>query len=150
GRLCGLEVDDEFDFGRLLDWQIGWLLTFENAPCIVATLAARSRRRRQLLICPSRRPWGRYRGNIARPNDVVPGPRACPGPGRARRGAAAQRKGPAGPSLEECPHQGQASWWHKCHCAKVKCSAIASPSVLAIVSPICGSTSAAQGRIDGA
>ena len=29
-RLGGLEVDDEFDFGRLLDWQIGWLGPLEN------------------------------------------------------------------------------------------------------------------------
>ena len=24
-RLGGLEVDDQLDFGRLLDWQVGWL-----------------------------------------------------------------------------------------------------------------------------
>ena len=31
-RLGGLEVDDEFQLGRLLDRQIGWFLAFENAP----------------------------------------------------------------------------------------------------------------------
>jgi hypothetical protein len=40
-RLCGLEVDDEFDFGSLPDWQIGWPLAFENAPGIVTNLAGR-------------------------------------------------------------------------------------------------------------
>ena len=45
-----------------------------------------SRRRRQMLICPSRRPWGRYRGNIARPKPAVPGPGARPEPGAAGKG----------------------------------------------------------------
>jgi len=33
----GLEVDDEFQLGRLLDRQIGWFLAFENAPGIDAS-----------------------------------------------------------------------------------------------------------------
>jgi len=28
--LGGLEVDDQFEFCRLLDWQIGWLGVFKN------------------------------------------------------------------------------------------------------------------------
>ena len=31
-RLGGLEVDDQLEFGRLHDRQIGWLLAFENPP----------------------------------------------------------------------------------------------------------------------
>ena len=30
-RLGGFEVDDQFVLGRCLHWQIGWLLSFENA-----------------------------------------------------------------------------------------------------------------------
>jgi hypothetical protein len=37
----GLEVDDEIEFGRLLDRQIGWFLAFENAPGIDASLVVR-------------------------------------------------------------------------------------------------------------
>jgi hypothetical protein len=37
-RLGGLEVDDQFEFSRLLDRQIGWFLAFENAPSIDAGL----------------------------------------------------------------------------------------------------------------
>jgi hypothetical protein len=48
--------------------------------------AMNSRRRMQKVICPSRRPWGRYRGRIARPEAVVPGAGACPGPGPAGKG----------------------------------------------------------------
>jgi hypothetical protein len=36
--LAGLEVDDEFEFRRLLDRQIGRSLTLENAPGINAKL----------------------------------------------------------------------------------------------------------------
>jgi hypothetical protein len=43
------------------------------------------------VICPSRRPWGLYRGNIARPKAAVPGPGACPGPGAAGKGAVLAR-----------------------------------------------------------
>jgi hypothetical protein len=30
-RFCGLEVDDQLDFGRLLDRQIGWFFALEDA-----------------------------------------------------------------------------------------------------------------------
>ena len=30
-RLGGLEIDDQLVLGRRLHWQIGWLLSFENA-----------------------------------------------------------------------------------------------------------------------
>src|SRR5262245_42890010 len=40
-RLGGLHVDDEFDFGRLLDRQLGGLLAFENSACIDAERAVR-------------------------------------------------------------------------------------------------------------
>jgi hypothetical protein len=30
-RLGGLEVDGKIEFGRILDWQIGWALTFPAA-----------------------------------------------------------------------------------------------------------------------
>src|SRR5215475_14561177 len=39
--LGGLEVDDEFQLGRLLDRQIGWFLAFENASGIDASLVGR-------------------------------------------------------------------------------------------------------------
>jgi hypothetical protein len=29
--LGGLEVDDRFDFCDLLNWEVGWLVAFENA-----------------------------------------------------------------------------------------------------------------------
>src|SRR5262249_56413020 len=38
-RFCGLEVDDQFEFGRQLDRQIGGLLTCENAASIPTGLA---------------------------------------------------------------------------------------------------------------
>ena len=34
----GLEVDDQIDFCDLLNGEIGWLVAFENAPCIDASL----------------------------------------------------------------------------------------------------------------
>jgi hypothetical protein len=37
-RFGGLEVNDQFQLGRLLNWQIGWFLAFENAPGIDANL----------------------------------------------------------------------------------------------------------------
>src|SRR5262249_51785510 len=40
-RLGGLHVDDELDFGRLLDRQLGGLLAFENSACIDAERAVR-------------------------------------------------------------------------------------------------------------
>jgi hypothetical protein len=40
-RLGGLEVDDEFEFGRLLHREIGWFVAFENAPSIGANLVVR-------------------------------------------------------------------------------------------------------------
>jgi hypothetical protein len=38
-RLGGLEVDGEIEFGRILDWQIGWALTFEDASDVPCRLA---------------------------------------------------------------------------------------------------------------
>src|SRR5215468_8431753 len=40
-RLGGLHVDDELDFGRLLDRQLGGLLAFENSACIDAKRVVR-------------------------------------------------------------------------------------------------------------
>jgi hypothetical protein len=40
-RLGGLEVDDELEFGRLLDLQVGRLLALEDASDIVAGLTER-------------------------------------------------------------------------------------------------------------
>src|SRR3984893_17142050 len=31
-RLRRLEIDDQLEFHRLLDWQLGWLFPFENPP----------------------------------------------------------------------------------------------------------------------
>jgi len=45
-RLRSLEVDDEFEPHRLLDWQIPWLLSLENASSIDADLAIRPACRR--------------------------------------------------------------------------------------------------------
>src|ERR1035441_5125029 len=42
-RLGGLQIDDQFDFGNLLDRQVGGLLTLENANGIVAGQAGRGR-----------------------------------------------------------------------------------------------------------
>jgi hypothetical protein len=44
-----------------------------------------SRRRRQMLICPSRRPWGRYRGNIARRSLRSQDPEPAPDPAQRAR-----------------------------------------------------------------
>jgi hypothetical protein len=38
-RLSSLEVDHQLEHSRLHDWQIGWLRTLEDAPCIDADLA---------------------------------------------------------------------------------------------------------------
>ena len=38
-RLRGLEVDDQLEFGRLLDWQVGRVGTFEDVPDVSADLA---------------------------------------------------------------------------------------------------------------
>src|SRR5260370_12406659 len=40
-RLGGLHVNDELDFGRLLDRQLGGLLAFENSACIEAERTVR-------------------------------------------------------------------------------------------------------------
>src|SRR5215471_13392487 len=40
-RLGGLHVDNELDFGRLLDRQLGGLLAFENSACIDAERVVR-------------------------------------------------------------------------------------------------------------
>ena len=37
-RLGGLEIDDQFEFGRLLDRQIGGLFAFKDTPDVVASL----------------------------------------------------------------------------------------------------------------
>src|SRR6516225_9525097 len=37
-RLCGLEVDDQLDFHRLLNRQVTQFGTFENSPCVDAHL----------------------------------------------------------------------------------------------------------------
>ena len=43
-RLGGLEIDDQFEFGRLYDGKVSWPLAFENATCIDA----------DLLVCTSK------------------------------------------------------------------------------------------------
>ena len=43
-RLGGLEVGDEFEFGGLLDREVGRLLTFENSAGVDAELGSRIRR----------------------------------------------------------------------------------------------------------
>jgi hypothetical protein len=40
-RLGSFEVEDEFEFGGLLDWQLPGLLTFQNPPGIAAPLTIR-------------------------------------------------------------------------------------------------------------
>src|SRR5947209_5928285 len=40
-RLGSFEVEDQLDFGGLLDWQISRFVPFENASCIDADLAVR-------------------------------------------------------------------------------------------------------------
>ena len=38
-RLRGFEIDSEIEFGRILNWQVGWAITFEDAvdvPCRLA------------------------------------------------------------------------------------------------------------------
>jgi hypothetical protein len=42
-RLRGLEVDEQLDLCRLLDWQVGCLLAFENSAGIDADLTERGR-----------------------------------------------------------------------------------------------------------
>ena len=37
--LGGLEVDGEIEFGRILNWQIGWALAFENTSDVLCRLA---------------------------------------------------------------------------------------------------------------
>jgi hypothetical protein len=41
-RLGGFEVDDEFEFRRLLDWEVGWFIAFENATGIEASVRRRA------------------------------------------------------------------------------------------------------------
>ena len=43
-RLRGLEIDDQFEFGRLYDGKVSWPLALENATCIDA----------DLLVCTSK------------------------------------------------------------------------------------------------
>jgi hypothetical protein len=38
-RFCSLKVDDQFEFGRLLNWQFTWLLSLQYPSCISASLA---------------------------------------------------------------------------------------------------------------
>jgi hypothetical protein len=40
-RLGGGEIDHQLDLGRLLDWQVRWLLAFQDATGIDARLAVR-------------------------------------------------------------------------------------------------------------
>src|SRR6476646_145510 len=43
-RFGGLEVDHQFEFGRLLDWEVGSLVTFENSAGVEPHFAGRLRR----------------------------------------------------------------------------------------------------------
>jgi hypothetical protein len=40
-RFRGLEVDHQLELGRLHNWQVGWLLAFENATDVDADLTER-------------------------------------------------------------------------------------------------------------
>src|SRR5215467_6738735 len=41
--LGGLQIDDQFEFRRQRDWQVGWLLALENPPGVDANLSIRVR-----------------------------------------------------------------------------------------------------------
>src|SRR5262249_29589529 len=40
-RFCSFEVDHQLELGWLHDWQVGWLLAFENAADVDADLTER-------------------------------------------------------------------------------------------------------------
>ena len=74
-RFGGLEIDDQFDLGSLIDWQVGRLFALENSTGINARQTERS------VVLPrsssGRRPWRMHEtGRSWAPRSGSPAPRA--------------------------------------------------------------------------